>query len=37
MRRQFEEVLKTRVKVNGVNLLLGYDEIEICSPEEVID
>ncbi|MDQ1327115.1 MAG: hypothetical protein QG641_395, partial [Candidatus Poribacteria bacterium] len=27
--------LKTRIMVNGVNKLLGYREIEICSPEEV--
>ena len=35
----FEHIvkLKTRVMVNGVNRLLGYHEIEICSPEEVID
>jgi len=26
---------KTRVMVNGINRLLGYREIEICSPEEV--
>ncbi len=34
----FEHIvkLKTRVMVNGVNRLLGYHEIEICSPEEVI-
>jgi predicted nucleic acid-binding protein len=29
--------LKTRVMVNGINRLLGYHEIEICSPEEVIE
>ena len=29
--------LKTRIMVNGVNRLLGYHEIEICSPEEVIE
>ena len=28
--------LKTRLEVNGINKLLGYKEIEICSPEEVI-
>lgn len=28
--------LKTKIEVNGVNKLLGYHEIEICSPEEVI-
>lgn len=35
----FEHIvkLKTRVMVNGVNRLLGYQEIEICSPEEVIE
>jgi hypothetical protein len=27
--------LKTRIMVNGVNKLLGYHGIEICSPEEV--
>ena len=34
----FEHIvkLKTRVMVNGINRLLGYHEIEICSPEEVI-
>jgi hypothetical protein len=34
----FEHIvkLKTRVMVNGVNKLLGYHEIEICSPEEVV-
>jgi hypothetical protein len=33
----FEHIvkLKTRTMVNGVNRLLGYSEIEICSPEEV--
>jgi len=33
----FEHIvkLKTRIMVNGVNRLLGYHEIEICSPEEV--
>ena len=29
--------LKTRVMVNAVNILMGYHEIEICSPEEVIE
>jgi hypothetical protein len=29
--------LKTKVEVNGVNKLLGYKEVEICSPEEVIE
>jgi predicted nucleic acid-binding protein len=35
----FEHIvkLKTRVMVNGVNRLLGYYEIEICSPEEVVE
>lgn len=35
----FEHIvkLKTRVMVNGVNKLLGYHDIEICSPEEVIE
>jgi predicted nucleic acid-binding protein len=35
----FEHIvkLKTRVMVNGVNRLSGYHEIEICSPEEVIE
>lgn len=35
----FEHIvkLKTRVMVDGVNKLLGYREIEICSPEEVIE
>ena len=28
--------LKTRMVVNGVNKLLGYREIEIATPEEVI-
>lgn len=28
--------VKTRMEVNGINKLLGYREIEICSPEEVI-
>lgn len=28
--------LKTRLGVNGVNRLLGYREIEIVSPEEII-
>ncbi len=33
----FEHIvkLKTRTMVNGVNRLLGYSDIEICSPEEV--
>lgn len=29
--------LKTRVMVNSVNRLMDYREIEICSPEEVIE
>jgi len=29
--------LKTRTEVNGVNKLLDYSEIEICSPMEVIE
>lgn len=35
----FEHIvkLKTRVMVDGVNRLSGYHEIEICSPEEVIE
>lgn len=35
----FEHIvkLKTRIMVNGINRLLGYREIEICSPEEVIE
>ena len=35
----FEHIvkLKTRIMVNGINKLLGYHEIEICSPEEVIE
>jgi len=35
----FEHIvkLKTRIMVNGLNKLLGYHEIEICSPEEVIE
>jgi predicted nucleic acid-binding protein len=34
----FEHIvkLKTRVMVNGINRLLGYHDIEICSPEEVV-
>ena len=34
----FEHIvkLKTRIMVNGINKLLGYHEIEICSPEEVV-
>jgi len=35
----FEHIvkLKTRVMVNGVNRLLGYHDIEICTPEEVVE
>ena len=35
----FEHIvkLKTRIMVNGVNKLLGYRDIEICSPEEVVE
>ena len=35
----FEHIVKfkTRVMVDGVNKLLGYHEIEICSPEEVVE
>ncbi len=35
----FEHIvkLKTRVMVDGVSKLLGYREIEICSPEEVVE
>ena len=35
----FEHIvkLKTRVMVNGINKLQGYHEVEICSPEEVIE
>lgn len=29
--------LKTKIEVNGVNKFMGYHEIEIVSPEEVID
>ncbi|OIN98687.1 hypothetical protein AUJ66_00285 [Candidatus Desantisbacteria bacterium CG1_02_38_46] len=29
--------LKTRTEVNGVSKLLDYSEIEICSPQEVIE
>lgn len=29
--------LKTRLEVNGINKIEGYKEIEICSPEEVIE
>jgi predicted nucleic acid-binding protein len=35
----FEHIvkLKTRMMVNGVNRLLGYQDIEICSPQEAIE
>lgn len=35
----FEHIvkLKTRVMVNGINRLFGYNDIEICSPEEVVE
>jgi hypothetical protein len=35
----FEHIvkLKTRIMVNGVNRLLGYRDVEICSPEEVFE
>jgi len=29
--------LKTKIEANGVNKLLGYKEIEICTPEEVVE
>lgn len=29
--------LKTRLEVNGINKIEGYKEIEICTPEEVIE
>ncbi|ODS38757.1 MAG: hypothetical protein A7316_07140 [Candidatus Altiarchaeales archaeon WOR_SM1_86-2] len=29
--------LKTRVKTNAINLAEGYRDIEICTPEEVIE
>ena len=29
--------VKTKREVTGVNLLMGYKEIEICSPQEVIE
>ncbi len=29
--------LKTKREVAGINLLMGYKEIEICSPREVIE
>ena len=39
MKGLFEHMvkLKTRVMLNGVNRLRGYHEIEISSPEEVIE
>ncbi len=35
----FEHIvkLKTRIMVNGINRLLGYHDIEICSREEVVE
>lgn len=35
----FEHIvkLKTKTMVNGVNKLLGYHDLEICSPEEVTE
>ncbi len=29
--------LKTRMEINGINRIYGYKEIELCTPEEVID
>lgn len=29
--------LKTRMEINGINKIYGYKEIELCTPEEVID
>ncbi len=29
--------LKTKLEVNGINKISGYKEIEICTPEEVIE
>jgi hypothetical protein len=29
--------LKTRMEINGINKICGYKEIELCTPEEVID
>ena len=29
--------LKTRMKINGINKIYGYKEIELCTPEEVIE
>lgn len=29
--------VKTRVEVNAVSRLMNYHEIEICSPEEVVE
>lgn len=29
--------LKTKREVSGINAMMGYKSIEICSPEEVID
>ncbi len=35
----FEHIvkLKTRIMVNGINKLQGYHDVEICSPEEVVE
>jgi len=30
-------ILSTRTRVNALNKLEGYKEIEICTPEEVIE
>jgi predicted nucleic acid-binding protein len=29
--------LKTRMEINGINKIYGYKEIELCTPEEVIE
>jgi len=29
--------LRTKLEVNGINKTQGYKEIEICTPEEVIE
>lgn len=29
--------LKTKLSVNGINKMLGYKEIELCTPEEVME
>ena len=35
----FEHIvkLKIRIIVNGINKLQGYHDVEICSPEEVVE